>query len=574
VAKVAASAEKQVLAVDKATSDPYKVVVGVPYVPVVVALFVPTVAAFEVEARVSLPDGARLERATFGIGASPSMQTVVSSVASVRAGDGSTCVIDFGRMVTVNGFAFHPTDSTHGVSGISRWTGSSWTFISNDGGFDEVSTERLLVAVTGGGDIEAAVGKAGVWLQKQPTSLELVVDGATVWFERQGSASDLITKVAGKDLVTGTSGVVPKTDVQKTGVQKAAVQYGVDRTDALREAFAKAVVVERDKVLQREVTVKLRAATPGDLSLDADLSMLHEHAVTFGSSSHSSTIDAAEEGSRPLVLNGPFAEGDLVREIAMTLTGAFGPERIEPVDGPPVDGDAELVLGAGRTLLFGIPTSLASLFGELQGIRLLLRSDRGGEIAGRLLAAVGADGQPGEPVKGAELSPMQVPARPPGWFTIALPKAVPLEIPAGSPVGAWLELVPSYGEVSCALTTSTAAGAPGAPVLRRLPGGGTKRMSSLQSATDPSQTTMLYACLRVVGLPGQRDSRPAVEVPVPGGSGVALADPTGDKLRVVLGLGSGISAQDGSVPLTLRIAGWGSVTADDVVVAYQKGGPS
>ena len=556
MAKAVASPEKQVLKVDKGASDKYEVKVGPPFVPAVVAYLVPAVAAFEIETRVSLPDGARLERATFGIAASPSLDTVVESVASVRAGDGGTCVVDFGRMVTVGAFGFGLADSTHDVTDVKRWTGTTWAFLTSDGTFDEVTTERLLVTVTGGGNIEAAVRKAGVWLEAQPSSLELVVDGSTVWFERQGSAPDLVTKSPdGRDEVAGVTG---------------RVEYGVDRTDALREAFAKAKSVGG----KREVTVKLRAATPGTLSLKADVSMLHEHTVTFGSSSHSSTIEATEEGTRTLVLNGPFTPADEVREIAMTLTGAFGPERVEPVDGPLVDDDAELVLGAGRTLLFGVPSSLASLFGELQGVRLLVKSERGAEIAGRLLAAVGADGQPGEPVKGAELAPMPVPARPSGWFTIALPKAVPLTIPDGSPVAAWLELVPSYGEISCALTTSTSSTAPGAPVLRRLPGGGTKRISSLQSATDPSQTTTLYACLRVVGLPGQRDPRAAVEVTVPGKTDVAMADPTGDNLRVVLGLGAGIPAQNGSVPLTLRVSGWGSVTADDVVVAYRKGSPS
>jgi len=184
---------------------------------------------------------------------------------------------------------------------------------------------------------------------------------------------------------------------------------------------------------------------------------------------------------------------------------------------------------------------------------------------------VGADGHPGDPVKDAQLAPVQVPARQDGWFTLTLPKAVPLAFTEGSPVAAWLELVPSYGEISCALTTSTVPDQPGAPVLRRLPGGGTKPISSLQSTADPSQTTTLYACLRVVGLPGQRDPRPAVAVSVPQGSGVALADPTGDDLRVVLGLGAGIAAQSGQVPLTIRVGTSGSVTADNVVVAYKKG---
>ena len=544
---------KQVLTVDRTSSDPYKVTVGEPFLIDIVSYLVPAVAAVEVETRVSLPDGARLERATFGIAASPSNDTLVGSVASVRAGDDSSCVVDFGRMVTVGGFGFD--DGVHDVSAISRWTGSTWTWVGEDASsFNEVTTERLLVTVTGGGSIETAVrDHAGVWLGAQPTSLELVVDGTTVWFERQGSAPDLVTKgTDGTDTVAGVTG---------------DVQYGVDRTDALREAFAKARSVDG----KREVTVKLRAGTPGKLSLNADVSMLHEHAVTFGTSAHSSTIDAPDEGTRTLMLVGPFTPSDQVREVALTLTGAFGPERVEPVDGPPVDDEAKLILGAGRTLMFGVPSSLAALFGALQGVRLLLASERGGEIAGRLLTAVGADGHPGDPVKDAQLAPVQVPARQDGWLTLTLPKAVPLALTEGSPVAAWLELVPSYGEISCALTTSTAPDQPGAPVLRRLPGGGTKPISSLQSTADPSQTTTLYACLRVVGLPGQRDPRPAVAVSVPQGSGVALADPTGDVLRVVLGLGAGIAAQSGQVPLTIRVGASGSVTADDVVVAYKKG---
>lgn len=549
--------EKQALHVDRTGADRFMVEVGKSRELDILTYLVPAEAALEVEARVSLPDGARLERATFGIAASPSNNTKVGSVASVRPGDGSSCVVDFGRMVTVGGIGFN--DGTHDVSAVSRWNGATWSFVGGEdlSSFNEVTTERLLVTVTGGGNVEATVrDKGGVWLAAQPTSLELVVDGATVWFERQGSAPDLVTKTAGgADAVAGVTG---------------DVEYGVDRTEALRDAFAKARSVNG----KREVTVKLRAATPGKLSLNASVSMLHEHTVTFGTSSHSATIDAPDEGTRTLLLNGPFTPSDEIREVAMTLTGNFGPERVEPVDGPPVDDDARLVLGSGRTLLFGVPSSLAGLFGELQGIRLLLTSERGGEVAGRLLSAVGADGHPGDPVKGAQLAPVQVPAGQDGWFTLSLPAAVPFEVTPNSPVAAWVELVASYGEISCALTTSTAPEAPGAPLLRRLPGGGTKSLSSFRSTADPSQTTTLRACLRVVGLPGQRDARPAVGVSAPPGSAIAWADPTGDDLRVVLGLGSGIPALDGQVPLTLRIGAPGSVTADNVVVAYKKGSTS
>ena len=99
-------------------------------------------------------------------------------------------------------------------------------------------------------------------------------------------------------------------------------------------------------------------------------------------------------------------------------------------------------------------------------------------------------------------------------------------------------------------------------------------MSVLQSASDPSTTTTLLAALRVIGLPGRRDPLPAVAVSVVGGSGVASADPTGDTLRVVVGLGAGVTPPTGQVPLTVRIGAAGSVTADNVVVAYRKGGTS
>jgi len=176
--------------------------------------------------------------------------------------------------------------------------------------------------------------------------------------------------------------------------------------------------------------VRLRAANPGLLTLKVDLQTLQEHTVTFGSSSHSTEVVTTEEGMRDLDLPGPFTPVDRIREVALTLTGSFGPERVEPVVGPALEMDentgaplAQLVLGSGRTLLFGVPTTLASLFGELGGLRLHLTCERGAEIAGRLLG-VDAAGLPGEVLPGAEIAPVQVPAGQAGWFTVAVPKPV------------------------------------------------------------------------------------------------------------------------------------------------------
>ncbi len=545
----------QFLLADSASAQPYSVVVGELVQLVTLNYLTPARAAVEVETRVSLPDGARLERATFGIAASASNDTLVGSIAAVRPGDDGTCVVDFGRMVTVGGVRL--TGFTGSVDGVQRWNGATWQGIAGEdaGAFPEVATERLLVTTSGTTDVESAMRDHGsVRLPAQPTNLEVVIDGSTVWFERQGSAPDLVTTDAnGHDTVTGVSGTVV---------------YGIDRTDALREAFAAARSVDGMK----EVSVRLRASAPGELTLNASISMLHEHTVTFGSSAHSTTVDAAEEGVTTLVLPGPFTAADQIREVGLTLTGSFGPERVEPVDGPPEFTEADLALSPGRAILFGVPASLAARFGELQGLRLKLTSDRGGELAGRLISATGSDGHPGEPVRGAELAPVQVPGGQDGWFSLTFPKAVPLVFESASPIAAWLELVPSYGEIACALTTSTAAEAPGAPVLRRLPGGGTKGLSLLRSATDPALATTLYGALRVIGMPGKRDPIPAVAVSVPGGAGIAYADPTGDDLRVVVGLGAGIAVTDGTVALRVRTGAAGSVTVDNVVVAYRKGG--
>lgn len=541
-------------------------VTGVFYAPIVTAFLAPAVAGFEVERRVSLPDDARLERATFAVAASASGSTRLSSVAEVRAGDSNSCVVDFGRMVTVSGLRLVGSDRD--IVGIARWTGVDWQHIFDEDptSIPEVATERLLVATTGSGDaVDALVDHGAVMLPARPTGLELLVDGTTVWFERQGSTPDQVVRAAdGRERV------------QRSDWRGGDLEYGMDRTDALREALARARSIDG----AREVSVRLRAATPGLLELAADIAMLHEHSVAFGPTQRSTTVDAREEAVVPVVLPGPpFVAADRIREIALSLSGSFGPERVEPVEGPAPLADADLVVAVGRTLLLGIPSSLALMFGELQGVRLLLSTVRPGgdsraaELAGRLFAADGLQGLPGLPVQGAELAPLEIPAGHTGWVTLSLPEAVPVQVTPGSPVAAWLELTASYGEVSCGLTASTEATAPAAPgarVLRRLPGGGTKELSELRAPlTTP---TVPRVALRVVGLAGRKDPLPAVRMQVPGSTAVAATDVASDGLRVSLGLGEGQAPIDGATSLTLRLGAAGSVTLDDVVVAYRKAG--
>ncbi len=506
-------------------------------------------AGIEISQVVALDADARLDSATFAIGASANGATRASSVALIREAPAPTpsqsgCVVDFGRMVTVSGFSLE--GGSMSVTNVHHWTGAEWArreLTVTQGSFPDVLTERLLVTSASKGDlVDQVVDHGAVMLPATPSSLELLVDGRTVWFERQGGTTGLSSDLA------------------------ATTTYAVDRTEAIRESLSRVEPSEGE----RRVTVTLRAASPGALSLKPTISMLHEHRVTFGTNASSHTIDALAEGVHQVALGRPFAAGDRIREVSMMLRGSFGPERVEPVDGPPVDAAAELVLSGGRTVLFGVPAVLAEPFGELQGIRLRLTSPDGGEIAGRLLG-VDQSGLPGDPLPGGEVAPLSIPAGTADWVTISSASPVPLSVPSGSPtqapVALWMELVSTYGSVTCGLTHAASASAPGARILRRLPGGGTRPLTLLGPAADPRSTA--YAALRVVGLPGRKELRPAVSLTVDTTS--APADPTDEDVAVVLGLGTGVAPASGEIPLSLRIAAPGTVTLADVNVAYLKG---
>jgi len=502
-----------------------------------------------VEQQLELPEGARLERATFSFAASPAGLTEVSSVAQVRpgsplSGTAQACVVDFGRMVTVSDFGLGFGAGDVSLDQVYRWTGAEWRVLGapDSGGFAETSTDRLLVTATSDSSddiVDAVVDVGEVRLPAQPTSLELLVDGTTVWFERQGSSPELTP----------------------AGVSGDAV-YAVDRTDAVREAFARARVSGG----KRAVNVALRAAAPGQLQMQPALAMLHVHLVQFGSDALSQTLDVTEEGVHQVQLAGPYGSADRIREVALVVRGSFGPERVQPVEGPPPEPEVRLVLAPGRTVLLGLPRALAGRFGELTGVRLHVRAPgSGGEIAGRLLASDDT-GQLGEPLTGGELPPVQVRGGYDGWQTLSFAAAVPTPAGAG-PLAAWLELAPSYGEVECSLTGAgpSSSPVPGAPVRRRLAGGGTAPIPRLGGYPE------LSAALRIVGRPERGRPLPAVEVAVAGAGAVAGANPTSDDLSVRLGVDPGVTPVGDLVPLVLRIAAAGSVTVDTVQVAYSKG---
>ena len=219
-------------------------------------------AALVVETELDLAEDARVELAVFELTAGPAGPTTIDSVAQVRAANSvtdaaSACTVDFGRLVTVGGFQPRILPAPE-ISAVHRWNGSTWTVLPGGTAFAEIAADRLLVESAEGSADELVAGLVAAWeveLPALPGVLELLVDGTTVWFERQGSSS----------------GTVPP------AAAGGEVAYMVDRTDAVREAFERAVPSGGRK----KVAVALRAAVPGQLRLAPTLSTLRVHTVAF-----------------------------------------------------------------------------------------------------------------------------------------------------------------------------------------------------------------------------------------------------------------------------------------------------
>ncbi|WP_380168396.1 hypothetical protein [Jannaschia sp. R86511] len=555
-------------------------VVGTGYVLDYVPWSVPatsTKAGTTAQVSISLPRDARIESAVFEVSADAVADAALSSVAVVAATTPtstafiSAASIDLGAMVTVGGILTSGVLSASlGIVDVRRWSGTGWQLLSSGPSFPDTTTQRLLVQSSTAGRTSEALADAlrraaKVRLPVVPTGLELMVDGRSVWFERQGSS------------------VVPAAGPTTPQAAGAGVSYVVERTDALREAFARAVAAAPPDATEVVVPVTLRTSTPGALVLTPRVDALRVHTVAFVPEGPSRSLDLAEEGLVAVDVSVPGAAA--VHEVAVTTRGRFGPERVSPAVGPDLTAAARLVLAGGRSVLIGLPRTLLTRFSTLSGVRLRLQvpeGGSGGQLTGRLLAGA-APGRPGEAVAGAELTPLAVTATAPAWYTLPLAESVPVPAPAlvaaeppppGSAappddgVGLWLELQPSYGEVECLLTTTpvTDVAAPGAPLRRRLAGGATTAPT-----TVPAIGT-LYAAVRLVGLPDRDAPLPAVTMQVQGSPESLGVTPTADGVGVVLTLQTPVAAV---APVTLAVtcAAPGSLTLEEVRVTYRPATP-
>jgi len=530
-----------------------------------------------VSTTITLPRDARIQSAVFDLSADAVANASLASVAQVTATSPTSdsfkaaASIDFGAMVTVGGIISGGLLSVAlGIDSVSRWSGTSWTFVANGQSFADVATQRLLVqststTTTGAAFASSLTTNAGVALPVVPTGLELVVDGRSAWFERQGSSARQ----------PGDAEPAPPPSA-------SASAYRVERTQAVRDAFTAAVAAAPADATDVSLTVSLRATTPGALTLTPHVTALRVYPVTFVPEGPSRSLELPEENLVSIDVTPPQAT--TVHEVALTLRGQFGPQRVVPPVGPVLTAAARLVLTGGRTVLVGLPRALIAPLASLSGVRLRLQVPKnadgtpgtGGQVTGRLLAAA-APGRPGDPLPGGDLTPLSVTAEAAAWYTLAFTK--PVKVPAPTPpaappaggagvqddgVGAWLELQPSYGEIECLLTSAPTSdpATPGAPLRRRLAGGATTALTTISALGD------LYGAVRVVGLPDRDATLPAVTLRVPGSADALGATPTGDALGIALTLSTPV---DATTPVSLEAvcAAAGSVTFEEVKVTYR-----
>lgn len=494
----------------------------------VVYLYLPAEAALSVSSDISLPLDAEVDLATFTVTAAPAPAATVASVAEVReaeppGGSGSAVTVDFGRLVTVSAL-YVPGSALN----LYRWDGTGFThLVEGDGAFPEVSTERLLAEFEDAVNVGTLRNNASVSLPAMPTGLELLIDGTTVWFERQG----------------GTAGI--------EAPESSGVGYGIDRTDAVREAFRRRP--------GGPVRVELRAATPGLLSLGQNITHHRVHVVAFPEGT-ARTIDLAEEGPFAVELPLPAASSAWsVDEVRMIVRGTVGDVRILPAEGPTLADDALVVLGAGRSVLAAVPPALLARFESLSGVRLPLRSSGGGsEVAGRLLADVA--GRAGETVPGGDLTPIRLePGDAASWTTLAT--AAP--VAAGGPL--WLELSLGYGEVEWMLTANLSDDltAPGAELHRRLAGGGVRPFPTLVDLGPR------LGAIRLVGEAPANRPIGALSLDLGTEAPVELT-PGGSDVRAVIGLQTPLEPRDSAITLAGLAQAIGSTTFSDVQVVYRE----
>ncbi len=491
------------------------------------------------------PLDAIVEKALFSIVAKAPRNVSLANVAEieVRSGQGATIapaptaavVVDFGTLTTVKDL--NPGAAT--ATAVYMWTGTDWK--RNLSPAAEFASQRVLLEF--GQNVTAAQVKqnGSVTLPAAPGNLELLLDGVAVWTNRQG----------GEEITNG---------------------WLVDKTDLVRQTLTRLKSAAQVGETAVSLRVELRSDVLADLTLAPDIDVSRVHRVVFPNGP-SRSVDNAAEGPVAIVLPLPEPSTTWSVDVVQVRTAAsVGPERVQPAQGPGFTSSAKLCMAPGRSVLMRLPDVLVSRFDSIRGIRIPIAADGGaGEIGGRLLGVNAGDDGPGEPIEGAVLAPVAVPAgETQQWTTLELPEGLDASL---GPF--WIELIVSYGDLVCALTHNddTDVAAPGALVHHRLPGGGSRPLTQFR----PEELGALFGTVRIVGEADPNAPIAAltlnVEHPATGALDPTVevgVTPTSDGADVYLKLQSPAKPQTPSLQLVGATAVGGAFTFDKIDVIYRE----
>lgn len=486
-----------------------------------IATLAPGTSTDTLEVPLDLPAGAIVTKATITVKAEPAGAVHIGDVASVRAAAGESSVpstdlvIDFGGLRTVSAVL-----STEEISSIRAWNGTSFAGSNLTSGdddtlreFTEVRTERLLVTHARDVSPDDLASEGEVVITTPPADLQVEVAGARVDI-RPGPAS-------------------PTTVFDITRAVAAAIP---------------------------PVQVVVRSSVPGRLEIEPDVDFLRTHAVEFAEGPIR-VVSAAGEGAMTLIL--PLPDGSAgwrIAAIQVPVRLDVGAERVMPVPGPTVGADAELTMDPDRGLLVRLPPAHLARFARLVGVRVLVAAGSGG---GELRGALRGDdhGRPGDALPGGSLGPVSIdPGADPGW--LSLMAARPQAVKADTPI--WVDLQVPRGTVTWPLAAAAPAANERAPIVRRLPNGHVRGLSS------PAGVDTDNATIRVIGTAPQQSPLPALTVAALG-SAPAEVYPGTDGAVVALGFDPPVQAPASTTTeLAVDLVAYaaGSFTVGPVRIAY------
>lgn len=522
----------------------------------------PGVATASAAQSQSVPVGAIVLGATATVTAKPAGLATISSVAQVRDGTGSSLVVDFQGMRTVDRI-----QAPRPIKSIAPWAGTKFGdttefgVVDGDQSFSEIQAERVRVDLSTGISADALAADGAVEVLTPPADLELLVNGTRAWFaagpaKPGGAASD-----------------------------PAAFGTTVDLGDAVRAAVAAATPGPTGIA----VDVELRSSVPGQLTLELAISFQRTFAVVFPEGDIR-VVAADEEGVYTLLLPLPAeAAGWQIHQVQAAVSGALPPERVLPPDAPSPGAGAELVLDPDHAVLVDLPPATLARLETVTAVRLLLGVDAtGAELAGVLRADATQPpgslkpedvGVPGDPVPKANLGPVTLAPGSlddHGWTTLPLPKPhklVPNE-------RLWLSVQLARGRIAWPLAEPAPLGLPHAPLVdatlrRQLPNGAFRALSHAGDVPTGA------AAIRVVGTAPNAAPIDALELEIPGRAGSVSLTPTTSATPVSLGLDPPLTAaadpsafDSGALKLLLTTRTPGNVSFAAVLVAYTMEGDS